>query len=100
MEKVVIHERSTKARLKNIMLCILALVIGIVYLFPVYWMLIGSFKDDMELITSITLWPMSPTSKPWMDQLTSSDFFSSLRNSLLIALTAMTISVTLGLPAA
>lgn len=100
MKKSIMREASAKTRAKMTFLSIIGLCIGAIFLFPVYWMLIGSFKDDMELITSITLWPQNFTFRPWVEQLTSSDFFFSLRNSILIALTSMCISVSLGVPAA
>lgn len=91
---------SHKMRVHKLLLTLLAIAIGVIFLFPIYWLLINSFKPDMEILTRITFWPQQFTLDPWREQLSNADFFSSLRNSLMIALLAMSISVSLGVPAA
>ena len=38
----------TKEGRRNLLLSLAAILIGVVFLFPIYWMLQISFKSDME----------------------------------------------------
>ena len=43
---------------KNILLSILAVIIACIFLFPLYWIIVNSFKIDSEIFSSVpTLWP-------------------------------------------
>lgn len=102
MNQAIAKRKATAKRAlgPKILLMLLGLSAGLIFLFPIYWLFMNSFKSDMEILTSITFWPRTFTIEPWREQLTSSDFFCSLRNSLSIAVLAMSLSVTLGVPAA
>ena len=39
---------ATKSGRKNVINCIIALIIAVVFLFPIYWILAMSFKTDAE----------------------------------------------------
>lgn len=50
-----IHLRDKQ---KNILLSILAVIIACIFLFPLYWIIVNSFKIDSEIFSSVpTLWP-------------------------------------------
>ncbi|MDD2375757.1 MAG: carbohydrate ABC transporter permease [Eubacteriales bacterium] len=85
---------------KKIIMMILGLVIGLMFLFPLYWLAINSFKTDLEVFSGLTFYPHKFTVDPWLEQLTSRDFLASLRNSFLIASISMSISFVLGVSAA
>ena len=40
--------RSPREKRRNIILCIIALLLAIAFLFPLYWILCMSFKSDSE----------------------------------------------------
>ncbi len=43
---------------KNVIMCIISVVIACIFLFPIYWIVINSFKMDGEIFASTpTLWP-------------------------------------------
>jgi multiple sugar transport system permease protein len=85
---------------KKIIMMVLGLVIGLMFLFPLYWLAINSFKTDLEVFSGLTFYPHKFTVTPWLEQLTSRDFLASLRNSFLIASISMSISFVLGVSAA
>lgn len=86
---------------KNIINCILAVLIAVVFLFPIYWMLAMSFKTDAESFGKlVTYYPHEFTIDPWVQNLTDPEFLSSLKNSTIIAVLSMTISMVFGIPAA
>jgi len=84
---------------KNILLSILAILIACVFLFPLYWIVVNSFKLDSEIFASVpTLWPKGITLKAYQDQLGS--LAVTLKNSIIIALGSMVLSLCLSVPAA
>ncbi|MDO4297835.1 MAG: carbohydrate ABC transporter permease [Lachnospiraceae bacterium] len=93
--------RSPKESRRNIILCVIAVLIAVVFLFPIYWILAMSFKTDAESFGKIvTYYPHTFTIEPWVMNLTDREFLSSLKNSLLIAVFSMVISMVFGVPAA
>ncbi len=87
--------------LKNIFFGGIALFIGIIFLFPIYWMVITSLKSNQEIMgQTLTFFPHQITFEAWEAQFQDSVFLLSLRNSAIIATIAMTISLTIGIPAA
>jgi len=100
MTRIPVAPRYTLSRrtlVKKGMLNLLALLTAALFLFPLYWILISSFKTDVEIFDkNISFWPRTFTTLPWITQLTDNDFLYSLRNSFLIALWNMAVSTVLG----
>ena len=95
------HYWQTKEGLRNVINCVIAVLIAIFFLFPIYWLIQMSFKTDMESFGKIvTYYPHEFTIDPWLQNLQDADFLTSLRNSVLIAFCAMLISLVFGVPAA
>ncbi len=92
---------QTKEGRRNVINCVIAVLIAIFFLFPIYWLIQMSFKTDMESFGKIvTYYPHEFTIDPWLENLQDADFLSSLRNSIFIAFCAMLISLVFGVPAA
>lgn len=92
---------KTKSGKKNLILCIVAVLIAIMFLFPLYWLLSMSFKTDGESFGKlVTYYPHQFTLYPWIENFSDKDFLASLKNSALIATLSMVISICFGVPAA
>lgn len=92
---------KTKQGRKNVLYCLIAILIAIVFLFPIYWLLTMSFKTDAESFGKIvTYYPHDFTLDPWVQNFSDKDFLRSLKNSSLIALLSMVISIGFGVPTA
>lgn len=92
---------KTKQGRKNVLYCVIAILIAIVFLFPIYWLLSMSFKTDVESFGKIvTYYPHDFTLDPWIQNFSDKDFLRSLKNSSLIALLSMVISIGFGVPTA
>lgn len=92
---------KTKQGRKNVLYCVIAILIAIVFLFPIYWLLSMSFKTDAESFGKIvTYYPHDFTFDPWVQNFSDKDFLRSLKNSSLIALLSMVISIGFGVPTA
>lgn len=95
--------RNTNMKLnykhKNILLSIVAIIIACIFLFPLYWIVVNSFKLDSEIFASTpTLWPQQFTLKAYRDQIGS--LSTTMKNSIIIAIGSMALSLCLSVPAA
>ena len=86
---------------RNLLLSLAAVLIGVVFLFPIYWMLQISFKSDMETFGKVlTFFPRQFTFDPWMANLGDRNFIESLRNSFIYGFLTMVLTMLFGIPAA
>lgn len=94
--------KKTKATRNKIILSIMGLSVFIIFIFPLYWMLVTALKSQVEIFSIPTpLWPKDLSLDAFKKQLSSSsDTFAGFKNSLIIALGAMSISTVLSIPAA
>lgn len=95
-------EKTYKGK-KNLFMCILAIVILCILLFPLFWMLSTSLKTEQEIFQiPPTIWPNELNTSSYAAQIQSGDFnmFRSFANSFIISIGAMIISVILAVPAA
>ena len=91
----------TKTDRTKTLLGIAAVLIAGVFLFPIYWLLCMSFKTDTEAFGKIvTYFPHVFSVEPWLLNLHDNDFLIALKNSFVIALCSMLISLVLGIPTA
>lgn len=92
---------KTKEGRKELINSIIAIIIALVFLFPIYWLVQISFKSDSETFGKIlTYFPREFTVDPWLVNLTDKTFLLSLRNSFINGLLTMGIALLLGVPAA
>lgn len=98
---VKLRVNSNRTVAKKILMNVIAILVAAAFLFPLYWILISSFKTDVEIFDkNISFWPRQFTFQPWIAQLTDNDFLYSLRNSFVIAALNMVLSTVLGVAAA
>lgn len=75
----------------------LAMVVAAVIGFPIYWMLITSFKTGSDINRLVPqFWPAHPTLRGFREVLTDPIFRDDLLNSLVITLGAVVISLVTG----
>lgn len=86
---------------KKIGLLIVGAIIFVIFIFPLYWMLVTALKTQVEIFQIPTpLWPKNLTFEAFQKQLSaSSDTLRGFRNSFIIGLGAMAISTILAIPA-
>lgn len=92
---------KSKEGRKELINSVIAIVIAIIFLFPIYWLVQISFKSDSETFGKIlTYFPHEFTIDPWLVNLTDKTFMLSLRNSFINGFLTMAIALVLGVPAA
>ncbi len=87
---------------KNIVYCVIAILLLCILLFPLYWIVVTSLKTEKEIFQiPPTFWPQILNLKSYQAQLEVGDFnmFHSFANSLCIAVGAMVIAILLAVPA-
>lgn len=87
---------------KNVLLCVTAVLILCLLLFPLFWIVVTSLKTEQEIFRiPPTLFPEVLNTKSYAAQVETGDFnmFRSFGNSFLIAVGAMLIAVILSVPA-
>jgi len=93
-------QNSPNTVLKFSIKSVVAILIAIVFLFPIYWLVVTSLKTDVEIMgKTLTYFPKLISFNAWKEQFQDKAFLISLRNSVIIASLAMTISLTVGIPA-
>lgn len=88
--------------MKNVFLCIAAVLLLCVLLFPVFWIVVTSLKTEQEIFRiPPTIIPQQLNLKSYAAQVETGDFnmFRSFGNSILISVGAMLIAVVLAVPA-
>lgn len=92
---------KTRVGKKEFINSVIAIIIAIIFLFPIYWLAQISFKSDAETFGKVlTYFPHEFTFDPWLVNLTDATFLLSLRNSFINAACTMLITLVLGVPAA
>lgn len=80
---------------------IAAIVFSIIWIFPVYWMINTAFKPRADVLTATPQFlPSHPTVHNFVEAVTQTDFLLNLRNSLIVVLASVVVSIILGLFAA
>lgn len=78
---------------------VLILVIA-VFVFPFYWMLSSSFKNQQDILSPTPKFLFQPTLENYQRAMTRSNVVASIENSLIVALSTTALALILGTPAA
>jgi multiple sugar transport system permease protein len=83
---------------------LLAIVIAMIFLFPLYWALSTSLRNPIDTFTvagfGIPWIDFQPTLDNWIDQLSTAESRRAMANSTIIAVSASVLALILGTPAA
>lgn len=69
-------------------------------MFPFYWMVTSSLKDQTDLLASPPVWFFAPTLDHYREILADEKVLSAIGNSLIIATSTTVLAILLGTPAA
>lgn len=91
---------SKKSPAKTFTFYLVVLIVCAVMVFPLYWMLISAFKVQVDIIAWPPKFRFKPTMANFKEVLFAQHFMRYLKNSTIVALASVSISLVLGLPAA
>jgi len=95
------RRRRRKRTLQRVCVNALGLAVFVVMTFPVYWMVSTSFKQGGEILSFTPQFiPTNPTLDNFRDAIGRDLFWSSVRNSLIVVLAVVVVSVVLAFLAA
>lgn len=90
-----------KKRNRSMIYTIIAILIAIPLLFPLYWVVISSLKGDAEIFRKIpTFFPEKMVVETYVSQLTNPDTLRAIKNSFIIAIASTVLSMLLSVPCA
>jgi ABC transporter, permease protein len=82
---------------------IIGICIALIFLFPLYWIIVSSFKTESEIFAlHPSIWPKNFTLAAYVNQFAKGDYniLKGFLNSLTVAIPATIISVMFSVPAA
>ena len=94
--------RETPRRLSTAIVAVGTFLVFVVMMFPLYWIVVTSLKKEIEIFkVPPTLVPRELNTDSYFAQIQHGDFnmFRSFRNSFVISVGAMLISLVLAIPA-
>lgn len=94
--------RSTKRMLTSVVEHLLIYVILFITIFPILWMLLASFEPHQSIINQAAhgIFEFEPTLENYIKVFTEYDFLKYTKNSMIVAVMAVLLSLIIGLPAA
>jgi multiple sugar transport system permease protein len=92
--------RRKGLQLDDILHFVALLLVILVCVFPFYWMVTSSFKQQPAILASTPQFLFQPTLENYVNAFGKFDILKSLQNSLFVALATVLISLVLGTPAA
>lgn len=87
---------------KNIWNCTVSIIIAVIFLFPLYWIVVSSLKTDAEILSNrISFIFKKPIWENYITQLRGSfSLLITAPNSAIAAISNVLLTVTIGVPAA
>jgi multiple sugar transport system permease protein len=93
-------KQKKSLQLADVLHFLALLLVILVCVFPFYWMVTSSFKQQSAILASTPQFIFKPTLENYVNAFTKFDILKSLQNSLFVALVTVFISLVLGTPAA
>ena len=95
------RRRSRRTRARRWGVDALGLLVFLVLIFPVYWMVATAFKPGSDIFANTPVWfPTHPTLSNFSAAIDRPHFWSSVKNSLIVVVAVVTISLVLAFLAA
>jgi N,N'-diacetylchitobiose transport system permease protein len=95
------RRRSRRKRLRRIALNATALLVLLIMVFPVYWMITTAFKPGIDIIKDTPQWfPWNPTLVHFSDATHSPNFWTNVKNSVIVVVAVVIVSLVLAFLAA
>ena len=87
-------------RLQRLGIFLLMAVVLAIMLFPFYWMILTSFRSQVDNTSAVPVWFFVPTLKNYINVIRQNDFLAYTWHSFVIAALSTAFGLLLGLPAA
>ena len=91
---------NQKSTLNRIILPVLAWAVGLLFFFPIFWLVFTSFKSDADAVNPEHLFFFTPTIENYASMTANYDYWRFARNSAITAVSATLFNLIVGVPAA
>lgn len=91
------EQTSTRATL---LWTVLAWSVALVFFFPLFWMVLTSFKTDADAVRPETLFSFTPTLENYLNMTENYDYWRFATNSVITSTFATAMALIVGVPAA
>ncbi len=71
-------------------------LISVIFLFPIYWMVVTSFKNQVDIFTNPPKFLFSPTLETYVEYMSRADILRKLVNTIIVATGAGVLSIVAG----
>lgn len=78
----------------------LAWIVGLLFFFPIFWLILTSFKTDADAVDPDFLLFFTPTFENYLNMTENYDYWRFARNSVITSVTATALAMFVGIPAA
>src|SRR5450756_839261 len=95
-----VQRRSHKSLAYPIFRVVVLILTVLLFIAPLVWMLVASFKTNIDIYDSSKTFFFKPTTENYANVLGRNNYFSFIFNSFWVALWSTVLSLILGVPAA
>nr|WP_321445953.1 carbohydrate ABC transporter permease [uncultured Cohaesibacter sp.] len=93
----IVAQSSTLGRSSRMLL---AWGVGLTFFFPIFWMILTSFKTDADAVKPEYLFYFTPTLKNYLNMTENYDYWHFAANSVITSVSATLFTLAVGIPAA
>ena len=79
---------------------VLAWIVGLLFFFPIFWMVLTSFKTDADAVKPEFLFFFTPTLDNYLNMTENYDYWRFAKNSVITSVFATIFALAVGIPAA
>lgn len=94
------RRHRSRRRWVGIVTIVVLVVIGVLYLSPVIWLVLSSFKTRVDLFSQQPLFIFQPTFENYIQAFGEKGFLDNLANSAIVAALSTLVALAVGVPAA
>ncbi len=91
---------AQSSKLSKILWPVLAWIVGLLFFFPIFWMVLTSFKTDADAVKPEYLLWFTPTLENYLNMTENYDYWRFARNSVITSVFATIFTLVVGIPAA
>lgn len=94
------RRRKPLSRVTRIVVVVIAVAVAVIYLSPVIWLVLSSFKDRVDLFSHSPVFFFQPTLDNYIQAFGQKGFGVNLLNSGIVAVLSTAVALAVGVPAA
>ena len=93
----IVAQSSRKGRISR---ATLAWIVGLLFFFPIFWMVLTSFKTDADAVKPEHLFRFTPTLENYINMTANYDYWRFATNSVITSVFATIFALAAGIPCA